>query len=58
MSELVRPAPNRQTCILCRYSATDQFDELMCLFLFELAMLNKFQFRFNCPIEGNTKNGF
>lgn len=38
LNELVRPAPDRQTCILCRYSAINQLDELMCLFLFELAM--------------------
>ena len=48
---LVRPAPNRKKCILCRYSASDIYGDLQCIFLFEMAMFHKFQVTVECPMK-------
>ena len=47
---LVRPATDKQHCILCRYCFSDVHGDLKCLFLFEMAMFHKIKPSVDCPI--------
>ena len=53
----MRPAPNKKSCILCQYSASNQFNELMCLFLFEHVLINKTIPLTDCPLTKDNMVG-
>ena len=46
----MRPAP-KKSCVLCQYSASNQFGELRCLFLLERVMQRNFTIdNEECPL--------
>ncbi len=48
--DMTRPAPNREKCLLCRYSCTNQFNELVCIFLVEMFVMHKIIPHTDCPL--------
>ena len=50
VSSLMRPAPDRDKCLLCRYSGTDQYNELVCIFLLEMYLMHKIVPYVECPV--------
>ena len=50
VSDMMRPAPDRSKCLLCRYSGIDQFNELICIFLMEMYLMHRIIPHVECPI--------
>lgn len=50
VGSLMRPAPDRDKCLLCRYSSTDQYNELVCIFLLEMYLMHKIVPYVECPV--------
>ena len=50
VDNLMKPAPNRERCLLCRYSCTNQFNELVCIFLVEMYITHRIIPHVDCPL--------